>query len=47
MLIDTVYGMAAPKQSRTMQNKLTAAKEYLGNKYLLAIPIKKLMVPLK
>ena len=47
MLIDTVYGMAVPKQSRSMQVKIAAAKEYLGEKYLLATPIKKLEVPRK
>jgi hypothetical protein len=47
MLIDTVYGMAAPKKSKSIQTKIAAAKEYLGEKYLLATPIKKLEVPRK
>jgi len=39
--------MKTLEQTRTMQNKLAAAKEYLGSKYLLATQIKKLKVPLK
>lgn len=47
MLINSVYGMESPKQTKTMQLKLAAAKAYLGNRYLLAYPVKRLKVPLK
>ena len=39
--------MESPKQTKSMQVKLAAAKEYLGNKYLLTNPVKRLKVPLK
>ena len=47
MLIDTLYGMQAPKQSKGHAQKLAAAKALLGDKYLLAKPVKKLEVPAK
>ena len=47
MLINSLYGMASPKQSKEHARKLAAAKELLGDKYLLAKPIQKLETPLK
>ena len=41
MLINSLYGMVSPKQTKEHQKKLQAAIEYLGNKYLLATSIKK------
>jgi len=47
MLIDSLYGMASPKQSKGHAQKLATAKAILGDKYLLAKPVKKLEVPAK
>ena len=47
MLINSLYGMTSPKQSKDHARKLASAKEFLGAKYLLAKPIQKLEVPLK
>jgi len=47
MLIDSLYGMASPKQSKGHAQKLAAAKALLGDKYLLAKPVKKLDTPNK
>lgn len=41
MIINSLYGMVSPKQSKEHQKKLQAAIEYLGSKYLLANPIQK------
>jgi hypothetical protein len=41
MIITSLYGMTTPVQSKKQKEKLQAAIEYLGNKYLLAILIKK------
>ena len=41
MLINSLYGMVSPKQSKEHQKKLQAAIEYLGSKYLLANLIQK------
>lgn len=47
MVITSFYGMAAPKPNKKHLDKLEAAKAYLGDKYRLAHPIKKLEVPIK
>jgi hypothetical protein len=41
MIITSLYGMVMPKQSKDHQKKLQAAIDYLGDKYILAISIKK------
>ena len=41
MLITSLYGMTSPKPSKEHQKKLQAAINLLGEKYLLAKPIKK------
>ena len=41
MIINSLYGMVSPKQSKEHQKKLQAAIKYLGNKYLLATSIQK------
>lgn len=41
MLINSLYGMAVPKQSKDHAKKLQAAIDYLGVKYRLATSIKK------
>ena len=41
MLINSLYGMSVPKQSKDHAKKLQAAIDYLGVKYRLATSIKK------
>jgi hypothetical protein len=41
MIITSLYGMTTLAQSKKQKEKLQAAIEYLGNKYLLAVSIKK------
>lgn len=43
MTITSLYGMETPKQSKEQQDKLKAAIEFLGKKYILASSIKKNM----
>lgn len=40
MIITSLYGMTTPP-NKEHENKLKAAIQYLGNKYLLATTIKK------
>jgi hypothetical protein len=40
MIITSLYGMAT-LPNKEHENKLKAAIQYLGNRYLLATPIKK------
>ena len=41
MIINSLYGMKSPKQTKEHLKKLQAAIEYLGDKYRLAKPIQK------